>query len=88
MKNGGGSTKQEFSIAISPDGSLSFIYDDRLADLLDEGEAVTRRASYVEPSENGWTADLAPVNGPVLGPYRLREQALAAEVAWLREHLF
>ena len=82
--------RQEISIVIAPSGdSLSFIYDDRLADLCEEGDAVTQRASHVEPAEGGgWTADLAPVNGPVLGPYRLREEALAAEVAWLQEHLF
>ncbi len=27
--------------------------------------------------------DLSPVGGPVLGPFRLRSQALAAEQAWL-----
>jgi hypothetical protein len=82
------SQRQELSIAVKPDGSLHFIYDDRLADLLDEGDAVTTRASYVEPAVGGWTADLAPVSGPVLGPFKLRETALAAEYAWLQEHLF
>jgi hypothetical protein len=80
--------QEQFSIAIRPDGSLSFIYDDKLADLCEHGEAVTRRVSYVEPSGKGWTADLAPVNGPVLGPYRLREDALATERQWLEENLF
>lgn len=80
--------KQELRVAIKPDGEVSFIYDDRLAGLLDEGEAVTRRASYVEPCGKGWTADLVPVNGPVLGPFKLREDALAAERQWLLENLF
>jgi hypothetical protein len=80
---------EEILIKISPDGELSFIYDDRLASLLDEGDAHTHRASNVEPAEGGgWTADMGPSGGPVLGPFRLREEALAAEVAWLKEHLF
>ena len=33
-----------------------------------------------------WFADLAPVGGPRLGPYHLRGEALAAEVAWLLAH--
>jgi hypothetical protein len=78
----------EILIAIKPDGTVSFIYDDRLAGLCEEGDAHTTRASHVEPAEGGWTADMSPVNGPVLGPFRLREEALAAEVAWLKEHLF
>lgn len=80
--------KHELSIAVKPDGSLHFIYDDLLADLLDEGDAVTTRASHVEPAVGGWTADLALSGGPILGPFKLREQALSAEVAWLQEHLF
>ena len=35
----------------------------------------------------GWTANLAPVGGPVLGPFARRGDALAAEVAWLRERM-
>jgi hypothetical protein len=80
--------KQEYNIVVGPDGTMRFIYDDSFADLLDEGESVTTRASYVEPGKDGWTADLSPVNGPVLGPFRLRSEALAAETDWLREHLF
>ena len=30
-----------------------------------------------------WYADLAPVRGPVLGPFPQRSDALQAEVAWL-----
>jgi len=31
----------------------------------------------------GWTADMAPVGGPLLGPFKLRADALAAEREWL-----
>ena len=38
------------------------------------------RASHVEPDAEGrWLADLTPVAGPVLGPFDLRSEALAAE---------
>lgn len=33
---------------------------------------------------NKWWADMAPVGGPVLGPFDGRQQALDEEVAWLR----
>lgn len=67
-------------------GTLSFVYDDALADLLDTGEAIVNRVSHVEPVPSGWTADMGPVAGPVLGPFALRAEALAAERAWLTEH--
>lgn len=69
-------------------GGIQFIYDDRLAGLLDAGQGHVTRASHVEPtSQGGWAADLGPVGGPVLGPFPLRQQALDAEVAWLRVHV-
>ena len=72
-------------ITIQPDGSLQFIWSDSLVGLMDEGEGQITRASHVEPNERGeWMADLSPVGGPSLGPYRLRQDALDAEVAWLR----
>ena len=51
------------------DGHISFVYDDALGDLLDEGTAAVCRVSHVEPhpSKNGWLADMAPVGGPVIG---------------------
>jgi len=33
-------------------------------------------------------ADLLPVSGPVLGPFDKKQDALDAEVVWLREHAF
>ena len=64
-------------------GHVQFVYDDALAELLDAGAATVRRVSHVEPAPGGWTADMSPVNGPVLGPFGLRAEALAAERAWL-----
>jgi hypothetical protein len=48
------------------------------------GKLQITRASHVEPDAEGyWWADMGPVNGPVLGPYGSRSEALAAERKWL-----
>lgn len=78
---------QKNSISIGKDGTLTMIYDDKLVGLLAQGQAVTTRASHVEPAEGGWVADLSPVNGPKLGPFPLRQEALDAEVAYLLENI-
>lgn len=79
------------SIIISPDGTLHFVYDDRLASLAQFGDMEIRRASSVEPAAGGgWEADMRPLagpDGPVLGPFPLRGQALAAEVEWVERRL-
>jgi hypothetical protein len=79
-------------VAVNIDnGKLIFIYDDELIPLTDEGHTSIRRVSHVEPTQAdeeggdiGWTADMKPVDGPVLGPFGTRGEALAAEVNWLR----
>jgi hypothetical protein len=56
---------------------------------MEEGDAKVTRASHVEPNPaGGWGADMAPVNGPMLGPFKLRSEALSAEVAYLENTLF
>lgn len=70
--------------------TVTGIYSDKMAPALREmGKVKVRRASHVEPTEDGtgWTADMTPVGGGILGPFALREDALAAEVAWLNEHM-
>jgi len=37
---------------------------------------------------NHFWADLLPVGGPVLGPFKLHDDAIAAEIAWLQAHNF
>ena len=75
-------------VHVDPDGRVRFIYSDELAGLLELGTSTVRRASHVEPAPaGGWTADMGPSGGPVLGPYVLRADALAAEVAWIEEQL-
>lgn len=64
------------------------IYSDDAIDLLEAvGNVSIRRASHVEPSDGGWSADMAPVGGPVLGPFDRRSIAIDAEIIWLKENL-
>ena len=73
-------------LMISPSGEVRCIYTDEF-NLSDLGPLAIRRASHVEPDSSGnWCADLRPVDGPVLGPFRTRSEALQAEVEWLRRH--
>ncbi len=69
---------------IAPDGSALAIYAEAI-DLRTLGTTTITRASHVEPDDSGqWFADI--VDGPQLGPFTRRSEALAAEVAWLTEH--
>jgi hypothetical protein len=70
-------------LVIDPGGMIHCIYSEEI-DLGVLGSLAIRRASHVEPDSKGfWLADLAPVGGPVLGPFQRRGQALDAETAWL-----
>ena len=74
------------NIVIAPDGTVRCVYAEAV-DLRSLGRVEVRRASRVEPDGRGrWRADLAPVGGPVLGPFDRRSDALAAEARWLDEH--
>jgi hypothetical protein len=66
---------------------VSLLYTEEI-DVKQLGEiASLRRASYVEPTDGGlWTADMGPVNGPVLSPFKTRSEALQAEERWLVEN--
>jgi hypothetical protein len=82
-------------LAIETDGTITAIYDDELADLVALGNGSIRRVSDVEPDTlGGWTAFIRsnePAGGPysqALGSFRLRSEALAAEVAYLETKLF
>ena len=73
-------------LLITPTGHCRCVYDESM-DLRDLGPLTIQRASHVEPNAAGqWTADLSPMNGPQLGPFPNRSEALAAEVDWLRMH--
>ena len=78
---------EELVIVLDESGAKA-VYDDRLSPTLEAlGEVSIKRASFVEPSPGGWTADMAPSSGPILGVFSLRGEALAAEREWLRTNL-
>ncbi|QDT21402.1 hypothetical protein [Gimesia chilikensis] len=73
-------------LIINQAGLVRCIYTETI-DLTQLGALVINRGSYVEPAADGqWTADLSPVNGPLLGPFSRRSGALAAEHDWLNQH--
>ena len=73
-------------LVIDPSGGVRCVYDE-LIDLSTLGRLHVVRASHVEPDGQGrWWADLAPVGGPMLGPFERRTDALAAERQWLENH--
>jgi hypothetical protein len=70
-------------LLVLADGTVRAIYAEDI-DLGLFGIPSITRASHVEPDEQGrWSADLTPVNGPVLGPFNRRSDALQAEQSWL-----
>ena len=73
-------------LIIKSNGAISCLYDETL-DLSSLGSLTIQRGSHVEPDMTGhWLADLAPVDGPVLGPFNRRSEALAAEREWLERN--
>jgi hypothetical protein len=73
----------EMELIVGADGVARCIYDEAL-DLQELGKLQITRASHVEPDSDGnWWADMGPVEGPVLGPYGSRSEALGAERGWL-----
>jgi hypothetical protein len=73
-------------LIITPTGQVRCLYNESI-DLTALGRTVIRRASHVEPDNAGqWHADLSPVDGPTLGPFRSRTEALDAERVWLETY--
>jgi len=73
-------------LVITPNATVRVIYGEAIA-LHALGHLEIRRGSHVEPDAEGrWQCDLSPVDGPVLGPFACRSEALAAEQEWLKTH--
>ena len=72
---------------IDPTGHTTCLYGEAIP-LNSLGSLTIRRASQVEPDDQGaWWADLSPSDGPNLGPFTTRTEALEAEAAWLTDRL-
>jgi hypothetical protein len=72
---------------VDPAGNAVGVYGEAI-DLTALGALTVRRASHVEPDGDGhWWADLTPVGGPRLGPFRRRSDAVRAELRWLEQEL-
>ena len=73
-------------LLVTPTGGIRCVYGEDV-NLHQLGRLSIQRGSHVEPTADGqWTADLSPVDGPVVGPFSSRTGALAAEHIWLLEH--
>jgi len=73
-------------LLIDRQGRIHCVYGEAI-DLASLGALSIRRASHVEPDEEGqWWADLSPVEGPTLGPFGRRSSAVQAEGEWLDQH--
>jgi len=73
-------------LVITANGDVRCIYAEAVP-LTVFGHVDIARGSHVEPTSDGrWTADLSPVDGPVLGPFACRSEALSAEHDWLTHH--
>jgi hypothetical protein len=70
-------------LVIDNAGMIRCLYHEEI-DISSLGRMNIARGSHVEPDEHGlWFADLSPANGPKLGPFSRRSQALEAEADWL-----
>ena len=58
------------------------------AQLLDKFEDITDHLAASKELRNRqrWWADMMPMNGPVLGPFDTRSEALEAERVWIDDH--
>ena len=76
----------EMELVVDAGGDVRCVYGEEL-DLREIGKLQITRASHVEPDRDGsWWADMGPINGPVLGPFRNRTEALGAERGWLTNY--
>jgi hypothetical protein len=75
----------EMELVVDAGGDVQCIYDEAL-DLRELGKLQITRASHVEPDAEGyWWADMGPVDGPMLGPYGCRSEALKSEIRWMAD---
>jgi hypothetical protein len=79
--------EQTMLLLIDRHGAVRCLYSE-VIELAVLGTLSIVRASHVEPDAQGrWFADLSPLNGPTLGPFDRRSEALQAEQEWLEKDL-
>lgn len=80
--------EDELIVKIS-NGKATFIYSDELVELLKEGKSNIKRVSHVEPVGTNWYATVK-FDGieEVLGPFETRQEALDAEIEYLKQEIF
>jgi hypothetical protein len=76
----------ELVLSFNDNGEVQSIYNEEL-ELEELGDSTIKRASHVEPCDGGWSADLSPIGGPVLGPFTKRSEALKAEHKYINDML-
>ena len=74
------------TISFNEDGTIQSLYNEKLT-LEELGNINIKRASYVEPENDLWYVDLSPINGPKLGPFKKRSDALILEHNYINELL-
>jgi hypothetical protein len=73
-------------LLIDKSGNCRCVYGEAI-DVHTLGRVHIQRGSHVEPTAGGqWIADLSPVDGPRLGPFGHRSEALEAELRWLSKN--
>ena len=77
--------KEEIQIRVKG-SEIRYIYSDSLMGFQKLGDSEIKRASNVEPGDDGWYADMKNVNGPKLGPFETRQAALDKEVEWIYQN--
>jgi len=71
------------NLVIESQGTVRCLYGEAIA-LHCLGDVKIHRASQVEPDTKGqWWANLGPLDGPILGPFARRSEAIQAETQWL-----
>lgn len=76
----------ELVISFNSDGTVQSIYNEEM-ELDSLGINNIKRASHVEPEGNMWYVDLSPIDGPQLGPFNKRSEALKEEHKYINEQL-
>lgn len=77
----------EIILNFNKKGQMKSLYNEEF-NLKEFGKTSIKRASHVEPTKEGkWTANLTPVNGPILGPFNKRSEALKTEVDWINKNI-